>query len=107
MSMTPPPMMVRLPTGSRQDKSPSLVRTPGRSRPGMGGTVGMEPVAMRMPRAVTIRSLPESAEPSAHLSSMSRIQTFPGPKMEPCPWTTSTLADLNRERIPPCSWLTT
>ena len=43
--MTPPPMMTRLSGTSRSRKSSSLVRTPGRSMPGIGRITGLEPAA--------------------------------------------------------------
>ena len=46
--ITPPPMMARRSRGRRSDSRPSLVTTPGVSRPGMGGRAGSEPAATRM-----------------------------------------------------------
>ena len=51
-------MMTRLWGSLSQSSSSSLVTTPGKSAPGIGGTAGVEPVAL-LPRVCWDRELPQ------------------------------------------------
>ena len=81
---------------SQPSSSSSEVTTPGRSRPGMGGRAGTEPVAAMMWSAVS------SFSPSSPLN-----RTRPVPRMVPVPRSRSTLAALNIPSIPPRSFALT
>ena len=94
MPITPPPMMTRLWGSLSQSSSSSLVTTPGKSAPGIGGTAGVEPVAMRMCSV-------SSSVPSGS------TRTRPESTMEAEPWITVTLFAFIREAMPPRSCSTT